>query len=198
MKKLFVAFFALILLGSTGMVRSQAINDNAVIPVSITLNSILRLNVVNGGNIEFVFNTIDDYTYGLGPSTIYDTELTVLSTQNWEMYLGAEDGDFTSDGGVTIPIGHVSVEANATGTNAFGAELVDTGTYDAAPVQLLVYAQAVANQVVGIGTGNAGGIAANALTLRWECGTGTTLGDMLTLAPASGRYSVNVLISINE
>ncbi|MCB9002091.1 MAG: hypothetical protein H6537_09000 [Bacteroidales bacterium] len=42
----------------------QAVNDQAIIPVSVTLNSILRLTVVSGGNIDFVVNTIDQYTSG--------------------------------------------------------------------------------------------------------------------------------------
>jgi len=44
---------------------AQAIRDRQVIPVAVNLNQVLRLKVLNGGNIEFVFNTIDDYENGL-------------------------------------------------------------------------------------------------------------------------------------
>jgi hypothetical protein len=56
----FLFGFVMLFLSQLGY--GQAVNDQAVIPVSITLNSILRLTVVSGGNIDFVVNTIDQYT----------------------------------------------------------------------------------------------------------------------------------------
>ncbi|OFX23636.1 MAG: hypothetical protein A2033_15690 [Bacteroidetes bacterium GWA2_31_9] len=43
----------------------QAVHDRNVIPVAVNLNQVLRMTITNGGNIEFVFNSIDDYRYGL-------------------------------------------------------------------------------------------------------------------------------------
>ena len=43
----------------------QAVKDRNVIPVAVNLNQVLRMSITNGGNIEFAFNTIDDYKHGL-------------------------------------------------------------------------------------------------------------------------------------
>ena len=57
MKKLFIT----LVLSATflGASFGQAVADQGVIPVSVTLNQILRLNVTSGGNINFVINTRD-------------------------------------------------------------------------------------------------------------------------------------------
>ncbi|HBF88475.1 MAG TPA: hypothetical protein DDX39_07530 [Bacteroidales bacterium] len=47
------------------VVFGQAVKDRNVIPVAVNLNQVLRMTITNGGNIEFVFNSIDDYKYGL-------------------------------------------------------------------------------------------------------------------------------------
>ena len=44
---------------------SQAVKDRQVIPVAVNLNQVLRMTITNGGNIEFVFISIDDYRSGL-------------------------------------------------------------------------------------------------------------------------------------
>lgn len=43
----------------------QAVKDRNVIPVAVSLNQVLRMTITNGGNIEFVFNTIEDYKNGI-------------------------------------------------------------------------------------------------------------------------------------
>ena len=45
--------------------QAQAVRDRNVIPVAVNLNQVLRMSIYDGGNIEFVFNTIDDYRDGL-------------------------------------------------------------------------------------------------------------------------------------
>ena len=55
---------AALLIFSAGLF-AQAVKDRQVIPVSVNLNQVLRMTITNGGNIEFVFNSIDDYRNGL-------------------------------------------------------------------------------------------------------------------------------------
>ncbi|RLD41316.1 MAG: hypothetical protein DRI86_13630, partial [Bacteroidetes bacterium] len=43
----------------------QAVRDRNVIPVAVNLNQVLRMTINNGGNIEFNFNTIDQYKTGI-------------------------------------------------------------------------------------------------------------------------------------
>ncbi len=66
MKKVF--YLVSIVLGGvivSESVVAQAIRDRNVIPVAVNLNEVLRMTITNGGNIEFVFNSIDDYQFGL-------------------------------------------------------------------------------------------------------------------------------------
>ena len=67
MRKLFLVAI-LALLSQVGF--AQAVQDNAVIPVSVTINSILRLNVTSGGNIQFVFNTMAQYNAGIAGTAL--------------------------------------------------------------------------------------------------------------------------------
>ena len=89
MKKITLSIIALFFAGQ--MSFAQAVSEHAIIPVSVTLNSILRLNVVTGGNIEFVVNTIDQYTNGISNSTQYTTNFTVASSTDFDVTLMAED-----------------------------------------------------------------------------------------------------------
>lgn len=91
MRKLFYSL-ALVLLSQYSF--GQAVKDNAVIPVSITLNSILRLTVQSGGNIEFVVNTIDQYTSGIPNSAQHTTKFSVSSSRVFNVTMGAEDATF--------------------------------------------------------------------------------------------------------
>lgn len=49
----------------SSVLLAQGVRDRNVIPVAVNLNEVLRMSISNGGNIEFVFNTIDDYKFGL-------------------------------------------------------------------------------------------------------------------------------------
>jgi len=99
-----------------GVVSAQAIRDRNVVPVSVNLNEVSRMVITNGGNIEFVFNSIDDYRNGISAdpglsgsnniqgatignpgdagvvaSSMYLTNFYVASTRRWELYYGAEE-----------------------------------------------------------------------------------------------------------
>lgn len=86
---------------------SQAVKDRNVVPVAVNLNQVLRMTITNGGNIEFVFNTIDDYKNGLSAEAVasasanpatsndfYTTDFTIASSSRWELTYGAEEATF--------------------------------------------------------------------------------------------------------
>ena len=76
MKKLFlILVMAAVCLTS----RAQAVSDMAIIPIGVTLNSIARLTVTSGGNIEFVVNTMDQYNNGVAYSASTTTTFSVVS-----------------------------------------------------------------------------------------------------------------------
>jgi hypothetical protein len=104
----------------TSVVSAQAIRDRNVVPVSVNLNEVSRMVITNGGNIEFVFNSIEDYRQGISSeaasgannvqgapaignpsenplpagfvaSSMYLTNFYVASTRRWELFYGAEE-----------------------------------------------------------------------------------------------------------
>jgi hypothetical protein len=88
MKKVLVGFLSLVFMGQVAF--AQPVSDNAVIPMGITLSSVLRLNVVSGGNIEFVFASVNDFQNGLA-GDMYRTNLTVESSTDWGLSVYAND-----------------------------------------------------------------------------------------------------------
>ena len=60
---------------------AQAVKDRNVIPVAVNLNQVLRMTITNGGNIEFVFNSIDDYKNGLSSDNATSSSQNVAATE---------------------------------------------------------------------------------------------------------------------
>lgn len=70
---------------------TQTVSDQAVVPVSVTLNAILRLTVTSGGNIVFVVNTVDQYTNGIAASPRTTTTFRVSSTRDFTVTMVPEN-----------------------------------------------------------------------------------------------------------
>jgi hypothetical protein len=195
MKKVILFFVGLFLMANASF--SQGVDDRAVIPVAVTLNSILRLNVVSGGNIEFNFNTLEQYTNGIWNSEAYNTKFTVASSVNWEVNIFAEDKDFigTDDaGGLNVlPLDNVGYQITYDGTGAASdfniPSLATAKPLDDSETTTLVGRQGA--------TTNAGDVNQNAFIINWRCGTKE--GDMNTTSileqslPAD-RYATNVFL----
>jgi hypothetical protein len=200
---------ALLLAGSFLLIAnvsfSQAIDDRAVIPVAVTLNSILRLNVTSGGNIEFNFNTLHDYEYGIRTSPAYQTKFNVASSVNWDVLIYSEEdnligtdltGGFDGDGlriGTNVMpvdnIGYYITNDNNIATYNFH------GNGDLDNPQPL---SSTSKVLVGHGTvPNAGDITINGFTIHWECGTQRGLMNdesILFQAINADRYATNVFL----
>ena len=134
MKKLIFSFFAFGII-STGI--SQAVSDRTTVPLAVNLNQVLRLNILNGGNIEFTFNTIAQYKTGINSSTapalqnaatalggagaggFYMTQFTVASSNNWEIHMGAEDATLigTDDAANIMALNNDGYSLTADGTH---------------------------------------------------------------------------------
>jgi len=194
MRKLVFAFFMLIL---SQVSFGQAVNDQAVIPVSVTLNSILRLTVVSGGNIDFVVNTITQYTDGineLGAGTQYHTIFTVASSEDFNVTLRAEDATLIGqdDATQTMPLNNIGFDLTETGTGA------DPGNW-ALPAAVLPLTNIAANVVTGVNGFSAGSALQNNFTIRWRLGTaeGTMIGtSLLAQSLTPDRYITNVFLEL--
>lgn len=207
MKKLFSVF--LIALLATAGLLAQPVQDNALIPVSVTLNSILRLNVVSGGNIEFNFNTMQDYQTGFdGNLTRHQTNITVASSQNWDIYIGAEDANLINvddeTGASFIGLDVIGIGVDDPGAFKIGTELdsyYDALGSDAAAAEwnpLIAYGTVDPdNLLLGNLGGNAGDVASNSFLIKWCCASvanGQTA--MLDNGYDPGRYTTNVVLTL--
>jgi len=198
MKRLILLMAGLL---TTGTAFSQAIDDRAVIPVSITLNSILRLNVTSGGNIEFNFNTLDDFQNGLnfgGGSAAYQTRFTVASSVNWNVNMYAEDAelmgtDIAGGGARTLLLNNIGYSIQQGGT----APLTEFTAPSAAAVVALTNIPATVLVGYNGTVANAGDILRNSFVINWRAGTrepGMNSASILSQGVAADRYSTNVFL----
>ena len=196
MKKLMLSLFAFGII-STGI--SQAVSDRNTIPVGVNLNKVLRLTINSGGNIEFTFNTIDQYKDGISGATVgvaaggaalagvglgamYMTNFTVSSSTKWELQYGAEGAtmlDVDDPSNITMTLDNVGfslTESGAHGFNAAGAvsgvaELASTPTDAATSVIGLQQYPVVLIDDAGSASANAGDGSDNNFQMVWRCGT---------------------------
>lgn len=164
MKKIFAAIAALALTGQ--MAIGQGVSDMEVIPVSVTLNTVLRINVVKGGNIEFVINTIDDFRNGIANVDKFDTYFNVAASRDFDVNMVIEDATFIGTDNVanTMPLRNVAFLTTSDGTH------VDGTNWDINNV-LEVLCTGSNPIVEGIAGASAGDITENAWIINWECNT---------------------------
>ena len=201
MKKIFAAFAALALTGQ--MAIGQGVSDLEVIPVSVTINTVLRLNVVKGGNIEFVINTIQDFKDGVntgGTKPQYDTKFTVAASHDYNVYLFSDDATLigTDDPANTIPLNNIGWESTVLGANGTGSGAVMPLTQD-------LYAGGPdIHDAAGLcidGSGAQGDITDNIYNIAWRVGTkeGTMNGGtLLSQNIKNDRYTTNAFLVLEE
>ncbi len=207
---------------------SQAVKDRQVIPVAVNLNQVLRMTITNGGNIEFVFNSIDDYENGLSGNTgtagtadeMYVTNFTVASSTRWFLNYGAENATFigTDDPTNTLELNNVGFTLEATGTHQFDPTAFDDDDLFelwSEPTQGGVEVAGLSDYPVllitdNVGTdANAGSGADNEFQMIWRCGTEETSAtapvsmsdtDLLnkTASPVPDRYVTNVIFELGS
>ena len=173
----------------------QAVNDQAIIPVSVTLNSILRLTVVSGGNIDFVVNTIDQYTSGInsgGADARWQTNFTVSSSQDFDVTLAAEDATLMGqdDPANTMPLDNIGFDLTGSGGGPANWAL---------PLAVLALTQPSQNIVTGVAGFSAGDATQNNFTIQWRLGTGEGAMNGATLLAQSltpDRYITNVFLEL--
>jgi hypothetical protein len=201
MKRL-TLFLASALLWATASM-GQAVDDRAVIPVSVNLNSILRLNVTSGGNIDFNFNTLNDYEYGINTTGRYQTQFTVASSVNWNVFMFAEGPNLIGTDVINnadpkvMPIDNIGYNLSSTGTGANNYYFHAPAATD--PATIVPLNNLDNTLLVGYDTTNpnAGDILRNAFTINWRCGTreGTMRNQtILSQGLAADRYTTNVFL----
>ncbi len=183
MKKLFL-ILALVVMGIT--TKAQAVSDMAVIPIGVTLNSIARLTVTSGGNIEFVVNTMDQYKKGIEATPATTTTFSVASSVKFDVTLQADKEQLTPTtvGTATgIPIEVVEFKPIATevkdGTTVLEVDIKDKTALSTTAAKI-IEAQAA---------GNFQGI-----KIEWSLATENGVGTLTNYA--SDRYVVNTFLQL--
>jgi hypothetical protein len=198
MKKLTISFIAVLL--AFGTAFAQPVSDMGIIPVGVTLNSILRLNVTSGGNLEYSVNTMSQYTSGIPAGAPYITTFTVASSVDFNVDLYADNANFTgvdqSVGPNTMPVDNLGYEMAVTA----GASGADGTNWDLIVGTRGVLASPGETIVAGINGAAAGDINQNDFTVNWRFGTmegSMNLVSLLAQDLSSDRYVVNVAILLS-
>lgn len=218
-------FVAIMLLcGAT--LFAQAVKDRNVIPVAVNLNQVLRMTISNGGNIEFVFNTINDYKNGLSAATVgtgamYETNFSIASSTRWKLTYGAETAAFqgTDNPGNTLALNNVGFRLTESGAHSFEpgnqgattAELYSAPTNGGAEVAALqAYPVTLIqdnDQVGADAASNAGDASDNVFQMSWRAGTKEAQGQTTPMnavalidqnpSPMPDRYVANVIFELS-
>ena len=221
MKKILLSIFTVSILGS-GI--SQAVSDRNTIPVAVNLNRVLRMSVNTGGNIEFTFNTIQQYKDGISGegnngaaipvanpgNPMYVTSFTIAASTKWKLSYGAEDVTFIGVDNPTyfgFTLDNVGFSLASTGTHAFGTELISAPTNATALGGEVAALQAYPVDLItdgGNALANAGDANDNAFTMTWRCGTAESTGlttpmnqvKLIEQGITPDRFVTNVLFNL--
>jgi len=197
MKKLTIALLAIIF--SAGAAFSQPVSDNGIIPIGITLNSIMRLNITNGGNIEYVINTMDQYTNGIPNSPRYTTSFTVASSVEFEIYLSTDANQFTGVDNEATPL-TMDLDYMEYTLRYDGGGAADDYSFTPAVGTYTPLVQGPSRIIEGLTTGtngtSAGDITKNIFSVLWSLGEGNNGGQTPLLGIPSDRYVVNVFLEL--
>ena len=201
MKKTCLSILAIMLISVTTF--AQPVSDRAVIPVAVTLNQILRLNVFNGGNVEFVFNNIDDYKNGLtNLAGQYQTDISVASSTPWSLLMWAEDASFTGNDDPTnlMSNGYVGYSILATGGFSFDNEYLAVGNVS---IEANILANAASSvfscSAISTASNCAGDATDNIFQIQWMAGTGDNNMIQTSFINAGiepDRYTNNVFLDL--
>lgn len=180
MRKLFFSFSMLLI---SQICFGQAVSDNAVIPVSVTLNSILRLTVTSGGNIQFVVTTIDNYTNGIANAPRYTTSFRVSSSRDYTVTMDTEvSGFFTG-----LESGSITDFSN----DNIGYALTGNGVIAAGALNALTDSRVI---VTNTAEGN------SPYEILWELGTvgggGMNAATLLAQSIPADVYVQNIFLTL--
>jgi len=182
------AFLALLLFLGAGSLKSQDIPPP---------NPGLVINIVSGYSIEFVFNEIDEYIYGI-PNAGQSTFIRIGAIYDWKLQFKADEIMFygTTDPAHQMELNNVGVVVESNGTNQDdNTNIINNAKF--APVALestditLLTKGSLTNKGYGI---------ENSFTLNWEMGTrngNMNQTRMLDQLLAADSYSLNIILTLS-
>ncbi|MCL3782671.1 hypothetical protein EMN47_19980 [Prolixibacteraceae bacterium JC049] len=193
MKKLYT-ILATALVVLLGFNANAQVEKTGTVTITAKLNTVMSLDLTAGTEIEFNFNTIEQFRNGIGADGSLTTAGKVGSTANWTLSCAAVNLVHTEDESATIAANNVGVIAEYGGNNTAVSVLASETKALAAKVELLGYNTA-ANKT------NAGTADENPFTLKWEMGT--KRGNMYQTSIydqnlKKGTYNTTVTLTAQE
>ncbi|MFP4019400.1 MAG: hypothetical protein ACLFUH_09145, partial [Bacteroidales bacterium] len=151
------------------------------------------------GNVEFNFNTLEQYENGIsgiGQDDQYSTKLTIASSVDWDLIMGAEDDNLVStdtvDAAGGMDLGYITyaVDDSEAGVSKNVEISFDATTGE--PDQLPSIGDNTA--IIENRTSNAGDVDQNQFRIDWACGSedDNAIGNLMGSDLTGGRYSTNV------
>ena len=187
MKKLFVS---LAILAITSVSFAQPISDRAVVPVAVSLNQILRLQILYGGNVEFVFADLNDYKTGIA-GTRFTTRFSVASSTDWDLRMYASSASFVGNNtGSEINLSWVGYSISNAGAYTFGLAANLTASAGSQAAVVPIDDDANTAKIACLSAGSCAGDGTdNQFEIFWRAGTGE--GTMIQSSFISNDQSIN-------
>ncbi len=188
MKKLFLGLISLLLAGQVSF--AQPVSDQAVIPMGITIQSVMRLTITRGGNMEFVFKSASDIANGVPSawSSAYQTDGNISASTNWDLELMADAGNFSTN----IPLNVIEYNVTTSPANTIAGGGTNPGPL---PTNLNTNPFDLLTQDTGAGGGDNYGDGLS-FTVQWACGANIAGGAVIPANAAPGRYAVNFILTL--
>ena len=199
MKKIGLSFATILM--SISLAFSQPVSDMGIIPIGVTLNSILRLNIVKGGNIEFVVNTVDQYTNGIANAPLYTTSFNVASSIDFDVIMYADAATLigSDNQAHVMPLDNIGYVVAVAGGGVEGTAW-DIPTIVSGTTAALTNVNTT-TIIEGIDNAAAGDILKNAFDIQWELGTSNTnmnAASLLVQSLPADRYAVSVYLILQS
>jgi hypothetical protein len=157
----------------------------------------LAINIVSGYSVEFVFDEIDEYIYGIGNAG-QSTFIRIGAITDWKLQFKADQVIFygTNDPSNLMELNNVGVVVTSLGTNLDnGSNIINNAK--TAPIALestditLLTKGTLTNKGYGI---------ENTFTLNWEMGTrngNMNQVRMLDQNLGSDDYTLNIVLTLS-
>ena len=188
MKKIILGFLSILFAGLTSF--AQPVSDMAVIPVGITIQSVMRLTITKGGNMEFVFKNAADIGTGIPAAfgTAYETTGSITATQSWDLELLSDAATFAGDVAGTLPLTVIEhLVTSGAANSSFAGSGAIPATANATPVELIFCTSSAAASNRGANI---------AFSIQWACGATIATGTAIPTDAVASRYSANFILSL--
>jgi len=171
--------------------NAQVVKDRNVVPIGVTLNKILRLNIVSD-NIYFNYDnftiTIETNSEKINNYT-NTTEIIVASSVRWKLLYGAEETTITGLNN-SINLNNIKFTITNNGIHQFGNELISIPTNNTLEKSDLQVYPIILIEDAHNKFANAGDEKDNSFTINWEF----DVKDINSIPP--DNYFVNVIFEI--